>query len=633
MEKTIGGLVREFLDNDRESVNTSKYVFFNMRETLERIDAYLNSKHIRGDVDSKNREKPFFNIVKAAVNIWYRATDIDRKNIRIQSEKDEDATLAFAATVLLKRWMRKTRFGRFLNSWGRSLCRYCSSIVKFIEKDGKLFPEVKSWSKMFVDSVDFDNNLKIEKLELLPAQLRKRKEYNQELVKKLLDALETRKTAEGQSKDSKDDYITLYEVHGELPLSLLTNKESDEDDYVQQMHVITFLENKETNEFDDYTLYAGKEAKEPNMLTHLIEEEDRTLGVGAVEDLFDVQWMLNHNAKIVKDQLDLASKMLFQTSDGKFIGQNVLTAVEQGDIFIHSQNQPLTQLNNEARTAAIENNTAQWKRLGNELVGISEAMLGEAPKSGTAWRQTRAILQENHSLFELMRENKAEYLETMLTEYVIPFIKKQMDTSEEISAVLDDYDIKWLDARYVPNEARRRVNQKIKNEVLSGRMFYKEDQDLALSEETAKLEDYLKSRGNQRFFKPSDIKTKTWKEALKDFEWNVVVDITGEQQDTEAMLTTLTEALRFIAQASQNPAVLENPKVQLLFNRILTLAGGISPLELSAVGSQPTQQPIQRPAALPAPAAAGPAQAGMVGSPAGVRPTAGVPAGLPVTTV
>lgn len=77
MDETIYDLVRKAEQNDQQGSTTiSKYVTFDMRENIEKIDAYLNSKHISGDTDDMGREKPFFNIVTAAVNIWYRATDI-----------------------------------------------------------------------------------------------------------------------------------------------------------------------------------------------------------------------------------------------------------------------------------------------------------------------------------------------------------------------------------------------------------------------------------------------------------------------------------------------------------------------------------------------------------------------------
>ncbi len=138
-----------------------------------------------------------------------------------------------------------------------------------------------------------------------------------------------RETVERRRKDNRNFYIKLYEVHGMMPLAYLTGKESDKDTYTQQMHVVTFVANKDNADgYDNFTLYSGREKKDPYMITHLIKEDGRVLGIGAVEHLFESQWMVNHTAKAIKDQLDLASKLIFQTSDGAFVGQNALNAIE-----------------------------------------------------------------------------------------------------------------------------------------------------------------------------------------------------------------------------------------------------------------------------------------------------------------
>ena len=109
-----------------------KYVNFDMFETIETILAYLNSKHISGLTDSLGREKPFFNIVIAAVNVWYRATDLDRKNIVLKPTNKANVITAFLANIMVQEWMRKNNFGRFLNEWGRILSQYGSAVSKFV---------------------------------------------------------------------------------------------------------------------------------------------------------------------------------------------------------------------------------------------------------------------------------------------------------------------------------------------------------------------------------------------------------------------------------------------------------------------------------------------------------------------
>jgi hypothetical protein len=579
MDKTIAELVRI---NEQNYINgntqLSKYVDFSLEENINKIDAYLNSKHTSGETDSLGREKPFFNIVTAAVNIWYRATDIDRKDIMIKATNSRDVIGAFLASVHLQSWMRKSSFGKFLNEWGRTLARYGSSIVKFIEKDGKLHADVIPWNRLIVDPIDFDNDCVIEVLELTPGQLRKRKGYDQDIVDKLIDAATSRESIGKQKKDTRENFIKVYEVHGELPLSYLTGKEKDDDEYVQQMHVISFVAGKEKGKFDDYSLYSGKEAKHPYMITHLIKEDGRTQSIGAVEHLFESQWMMNHSVKAIKDQLDLASKLIFQTSDGNFVGQNAINSIETGDIMIHKPNEPLTQLaNNSHDITSLQNFQQQWKVLGNEITGVSESMLGQNAPSGTAWRQTEALLQESHSLFEIMTENKGLDIEEMIRTYVIPHLKKKMDTTDEVAMELSAYNIDKINKMYVPNEAIRRANKKIAEQIFAGEIAQETDM---LAEENGVRNELA----GGVYFSPEDIKGKTWKDLFKDLEWNVEVEVTGEASDKLSMLTTLNTTLQVLAGMKGMPM---SPDMKLVLNKILTATGQVSPMEMSQLETQP----------------------------------------------
>lgn len=586
----IGDLIRK-AENDYINGETTigKYVNFSQYENIEKIDAYLNSKHISGSTDSMGREKPFFNIVTGAVNIWYRATDIDRKNIRIKATKSKDYIGAFLATIHLQEWMKKEAIGTFLNEWGRALARYGSAVVKFVEKGGRLHAEVVTWNRLISDTVDFENNPKIEKLFLTPAQLRANKFYDQDVVTGLLSAVEARETIGGEKKDNKSDYIEVYELHGNLPISYLKDEydEEDEEYFVQQMHVVSFVKNKETGEYDDYCLLKGKEARDPYMITHLIKEDGRSQGIGAVEHLFEAQWMSNHTAKSIKDQLDLASKLIFQTADGSFVGMNALSNIETGDILIHEADHPLTQINNNSHDiTSLQSYGQQWQNLAKEITSTPDSISGNTMPSGTAYRQVAILNQESHSLFEIMTENKGLAIEEMMRKFIIPFLKKQMDTTEEISATLEAHDITKLDTMFINAELVRRQNKLIKDAMFADNGRGGEiAQPFDVEAERAKIQAELGEQGNQRFIKPSAIPTKTWKEVFKDLEWDVEVEVTNEQSDKEAVMTTLTTVLQTIG---GNPMILQDPNMKMLFNKILEITGAVSAIELSATA---TNQP------------------------------------------
>jgi len=580
-------VVREAEDNYLHgSVQMSEYVEFDLHDTIEKIDAYLNSRHISGSQDSLGRDKPFFNICTAAANIWYRATDIDRKDIRIMPDCQDNTALAFIATILLQQWMKDARFGVFLNEWGRTLARYGSAVTKFVERDGELVAEVVPWNRLIVDPIDFDALPRIEKVWKTAEQLRQMEHYDREVVDALIDARTARETLDGKQQDNQSKFIEVYEVHGMLPASLLTDEHVDDESdevYTQQMHVVAFVQGK-GDEFEDFTLYRGREAKDPYMITHLIKEDGRTLSIGAVEHLFEAQWMVNHSQKNIKDTLDLASKLIFQTSDGAYVGRNVLTAIETGQVMVHKPNEPLTRMaNDKPDISALQNFAVQWQNLAQEITSTPDAMTGTTMPSGTPYSLGAFLGAQANSLFELMTENKGLSLEEMMRIHILPNLMKKMDTKDEVVALLDERGITEIDSMYVPREAIRRYNKEAKRALIDGQIPPEFDQ----VQMQGQVQQELGKMGNMRPFKPSDIKNKTWKEALKGFEMRATVEVTNENTDKQAVLATLSSVLQTIA---ANPMVLQDPNAKMVFSQILTETGKISPIQLStAQTSQPQQ--------------------------------------------
>lgn len=603
MQESVCHIVRE-METDYISGNshTSKYVDFNMYETLSTIDAYLNSVHISGAKDSLDREKPFFNIVTAARNIWFRATDIDRKNIKATAAKLGQTVEAFLVNMLLQTWMKKSGFGTFLNQWGLTLATYCSAVTKFVVKDGELIPSVIPWNRIICDQINFANNVVIEVLEMTPAQLRKQG-YDKDVVESLLECLAPREDLNKQNKDNKADYIKLYEVHGELSLASykkdklkIEPEEGDEDTFFQQMRVVSFVGKGKgrgkNKEYEDFILYAGKEKKSPYLKDDLIPEDGRTLGIGPIELLFNAQWMVNHTAKQIKDTLDFASLLILQTSDTAMAGRNALQSLVTGDFLIHAENQPLTQLNNQHDITQIQNFNAYWQNLGKEVTSTPDALRGNTQPAGTAYRLQQLQVNNANSLFDVMTENKGLAIERMMREFVVPFLKTKMDTTEEITALLDSQGISQFDAMYIPNEVTRRDNKQIIDTILSPK-YRKAGSPLAQNIDPNVLQQQIQKElaplGSQRFVKPSEINNKTWKEVLKDFEWEVTVDPTQESEDIQDSLATLQSTFQTIASLAGRPMSADE---KFVFNQIMEKAGTISPLQLNQTPTLQPQMPV-----------------------------------------
>jgi hypothetical protein len=214
-------------------------------------------------------------------------------------------------------------------------------------------------------------------------------------------------------------------------------------------------------------------------------------------------------------------------------------------------------------------------------------MLGAAPKSGQAWRQTEALLGESYSLFELMTENKGLCLETMLRTRIIPFLKKKMDTSKEVAATLDLHNVDRIDALYIKNKAIRMTNKAMADKIFAGEDIMPGEQDLMLAQGEQSVKEELNAQGSRRFYKPDELSDKTWKEQFKNLEWEVEVDITGEAKDTKDALTTLNTALQLVV----TPGFDQNKRAQAIVGRILELTGAMSPIEYAAIPANEQPQP------------------------------------------
>lgn len=609
-ESSIGSLIREQEDNFiRGNTQISKYVNFSMHDTLEKIEAYANSRHTSGETDSLGRDKPFFNICTAAINIWYRATDLDRKNVKFTATQNSSVILAFVANVILQNWMDENRFGQFLNDWGRALAKYGSSVIKFVKNKDGLNISVIPWNRLIVDSVDFDANPKIEILELTEGQLRKRVKthgYRQDMVDGLCSALKARETIDKRKKDNKNDYIKLYELHGYLQLSMLKEglgeepAESDDDTYVQQMHVISFVGTKKgrSTEYQDFTLFAGEEEKDPYMITHLIKEDSRSLAIGAVEHTFEAQWMTNHSMKSIKDTLDISSRLVFQTADTHFVGRNILSDFESGDIFVHTvgADMALTKVESSKPDLSQWSNYAvAWQNVAQEITATPDSLRGTQPPANTPYSTTALLTGQANSLFELMTQNKSLHIEDMMTEWIIPFVKSQLNHNDEIVAILDDAGIQEIDTMYVPSAAVKAYNVRTTAAVLANGQTLLDGgipspiQPFNAQKEQQNIQQQQAANGNKRFFAPDEFGDMMWKDVFSDFEWkNIRVDAANEQYDKQLMLGVLNTLMTTIA---TNPTILQDKNAMQIFSAIMRETGAISPMQLSTANVQPSGGP------------------------------------------
>jgi hypothetical protein len=111
------------------------------------------------------------------------------------------------------------------------------------------------------------------------------------------------------------------------------------------------------------TLYAGIEDEDPYKYLPYEEVDGCGLGKGVIESLFETQVWTNYSEKQKKDMLDLAAKIIFQTTDGNIAAQNVLTDLETGQIVKTAKDTSLGRVDSSASSfAQFQALAADWDK-------------------------------------------------------------------------------------------------------------------------------------------------------------------------------------------------------------------------------------------------------------------------------
>lgn len=586
--QSIYDFVKQQRDNYRtQTIEITPGYEFNQYETLRTIELYHNSRFTTGNKDSLGREKPFYNICKFRVNVATRATDIDTKDVQIDSVRttEKSATAAFILNLKNRNWMRESGFAPFLNNFGHTRCKYGGVMVKKSEQSAELRLDVVSWRDLITDQIDIESGVKIERHYYTPASLKTDAPSN---WKNIDDAIETaKKSQEAQAGNSPSKAnltpgasIEVFEIHGVLPTCYLAGTSDKypetygaETEYERQMHVVVIDESDKDNT-TGITLYAGIESEDPYKYLPYEKVPGRGLGVGVIEDLFEAQVWTNYSVKQKKDMLDLAGKIIWQTADSSVAAKNVLTDIESGTILTTAVNMPITQVNNvPASLPGFNEVINEWNQQAEHVTSTYPAILGQTPPRGTAYRLMAAMNQEAAALFEYRHEEASIFIQEIYFDWVLPFLAKQIKDDKELTATLEPEELEMVADALAAHEAATFG----KEQILSGKDVTA--QDIAGIKDAAGNWHMKTSR--RGFNKFADLFT--------DWEGTVTVDISGEQHDKKAVLESIFNIFKLIMQA---PQILQDPQMARLFNEALELSG-ISPVLVPKAQQQAPQAQAQ----------------------------------------
>jgi hypothetical protein len=536
------------------SVPVAENYEWNMYEHVQRTILYKNSRYQKG-----NDTRPFKNIILPILRLQYRTEGFDVKDIVIFVNAIKNYYKSFLLRKYHDKWARENDLDTFIDNLVESYVDFGGALVK---KGKDVAPEVVPLQRLaFCDQTDILSGPICERHYYSPDQLIEMKAKGWNNVDDLIALSEAYKTSEqGIQKKTPGKYIEVFELHGNLPDEWLEG--GDPDKYTNQVQIVAFYKTKDEKD-SGITLYSGKEKDGLYKLVLRDGIYGRALGLGGAEELFDPQVWINYSVIRMKGMLDQASKVIYQTSDGTFKNRNKTANLENGEVLVHSLNEPLTQINTSpVNIPVFENSVNEWEANAQMIAAANDAIMGKSPTSGTPFKLQELVTSEAHGIHEYRQGKLATFVSEIYRDWIIPQLKSDVVDGHEFLADLDIAELQSVADNLVVCEA----NKVIKEKVLSGELV----DDAEIEAIKVKTRDEFMKGGTKKFIQ-------ILKGEFKDDPLDVEVNVAGKQKDLAALTDKLVNVFRQLL-GTFNPqtntfAALDDPRMGKLLNQILESSG------------------------------------------------------------
>jgi len=565
---------------------------FNQHDLLQRIAAYSDSHYTSSMYDDLGRRKPFYNINQRILHKQRTAEDIDTKDMSITTTRPAHYAKSLLISTANKAWMKRVNFAKTLNKMTEYRGRDGGLLVKRVMNDGVLDIEIVDLLTTITDPTDIPSGVKIQTMLMNPAELVDMKKRGWENVEDaIVLGTQTVDDVKKEGSNPSTEYIKVYVVEGVLPRNMV-DAEAEDFTYSNQMHVITLYttEDGDGNEKQEgITLYSTEKKASDFKYLPYEEVSGRSLGRGMVEQSFEAQMAINEVVINEKNTMEIASKsILVQPQGNGFTANNILTDVHDGSVLDYNIQAPTVLNSTPSSLGYNQTLLSSWQRQVSDQTSVQDVNTGNMPASAT-FRGMALQNQEANSIFELRREEMAIFLKEIYQDWIIPYLKEWVSTTEFLELELSPETMEKVINDYAYTKAKKKTHKRYfegaydKAEV--GTKFLTMALDTEVEAQRIKSE--LKS-SNKRWLKTNS-------SYLKDVEFQLDIVITDEQRVKQVYLANQIDILNTYLANKQ--AFMSDPNAMKMYNQIQQSLG-LSPLENIEEEIQPNQEAQAQPVEL-----------------------------------
>lgn len=441
----IGQIESEIRDYFSSSVDISEGVNFSMPKLIKRIGLFQSHTYPTGKIDKAGNYKFWMDIATSRVDAEVKNTDMDTKNIKVDSDRTIDAFPVIVVNLKLKDYLKKEGHAEELNASREEGAGWGNVVWKKVNK-GYERVDLKNFYVINQTAKTLEETPAIERHQLSQSDLRGKTSWKnvQETIKECKENV-YKETPETQGKDTTTPYYEIYERNGEVnlrDLKLANDKElseGDEEKYVLARVIVSATKGtgQNSNPQIKYILFADELKKKMSDVYkeyHRGPYKGRWWREGVRELLFDCQVRANQIGNQIAQGLEYASKTWFQSPD-KLIVQNILSDMKNGDFL---KGNDIRQI--EVRMQGFDQLIADWNRnlqLANDICNSQEVIQGVTPASGTPLGTSQMLNFNANKLFDFIREKFSIPISEMFEEWIVPGLIDELKMQDVISLTGD----------------------------------------------------------------------------------------------------------------------------------------------------------------------------------------------------
>ena len=535
---------------------------FSQRDTLKQIDFYKSSKFLDGDYDEHGNALIFNNIVNTAADTAKTYQDIDQVDLELTAVEGS----RIQSKLLNKenhKLMEEIRMGALLNRMTDVRVDYGGVFVRKRMVNGKLKLEVPDMKDLMFNSQDWKRDAVVQRTVISPAELHD-KIGVWDNAQEIIDEYNMQQAANPSL--SKD--IVTYEIFGYLPEQFgKENGEVYSDKNVNKVVVsigfqstvaVTRPDNAVEYQVQDtyHTVFEGKIKEVPFKYLPYKVMPGRTLGQGVIEAGFMAQMGTNRALYEQMTSMSVAGKVFMQTSSEELDVESLADA-PSGTIVRHEVNRPITNLNVTPTALPMwDNLMGTFKAQYDAATSVNPFTAGGDIPSRTSFNTTELMQQVGTKSFNQRKQEMDLFLREIYQDWLMPYFIENITDEHILDAEFTKEELEELDETWATKQIDKQVAE-----------FYNRTGKIPSEEEVNRGYDKLirnaRLNGEKRMIKIT-------KDFFEDVKANVRLNVTNENMNKEAMMSSLTNIFQVLL---QNPMALQDEQLSAILNELLEYAG------------------------------------------------------------